>query len=472
MATSDDPVVPRGRIRRTMPLAGFTARAMGGRMVAELRQRTGDSGALDRFHERTAERYREMLGQSKGVLMKAGQMLSIVDAGWVGGDTLAAYQSALSELQADAPPMDSALAQEVLQTDLGRPLEVLFAEFGAEPVAAASIGQVHRATLHDGREVAVKIQYPGVREAIRDDLANTELLATLLRLGTSLSGVMRTDLSRAAREIAARIGEEIDYRHEAANITMFSELYRDHPFIRIPHVVPEASGDRVLTMTYIDGMDWATAQQADQTLKDTWAEVILRFGTGSARHANLSHADPHPGNFRFQADGQVGFLDFGCVKVIPERFRREYIATIRAVLDGRRQDMRDRMADAGFVSDESTLATGEIYEWWTEILHEWLAPQPVTYTQETARRAVHSVIALAPDHPVRRMSIPDDAVLMSRIGLNINTICAKLGATLHTRAIQDDMDGVAEPITPLGRQHHAWVRRRGLPFGLDTHDHP
>jgi len=472
MPASDDPVVPQGRIRRTMPLAGFTARAVGGRMVAALRERTGDTGALDRFHERTAERYLELLGHSKGVLMKAGQMLSIVDAGWVGGQTLEAYQSALSELQSNAPSMDPALARQVFHGDLGRPVDDVFADFTDEPVAAASIGQVHRATLHDGRQVAVKIQYPGVREAIRDDLANTELLATLLRLGTSLSSVMRTDLSKAAREIAARIGEEIDYRHEAANITVFGELYRDHPFIRIPEVIAEASGDRVLTMTYLDGMDWATAQHADQELKNAWAEVILRFGTGSARHANLSHADPHPGNFRFGPDGQVGFLDFGCVKVVPERFRREYIATIRAVLDGRKQDMRTRMTDAGFISDESTLATEEIYQWWVEILHEWLAPQPVTYTQDTARRAVHSVIALAPDHPVRRMSIPDDAVLMSRIGLNINTICARLGATLHTRSIQDDMDGVAEPITPLGKQHHAWVRRRGLPYGLDPHDHP
>lgn len=472
MSTSDGPVVPKGRIRRTMPLAGFTARAMGGRMVAELRQRTGDTGALDRFHGRTAERYLDLLGQSKGVLMKAGQMLSIVDAGWVGGDALAAYQSALSELQSNAPPMDSATARQAFAADLGRPVEDVFAEFGDTPVAAASIGQVHRAVLRDGRAVAVKIQYPGVREAIRDDLANTELLATLLRLGTSLTSVMRTDLSRAAREVAARIAEEIDYRHEAANIAMFGDLYRDHPFIRIPEVIPEASGDRVLTMTYLDGMGWAEAQLADQELKNTWAEVILRFGTGSARHANLSHADPHPGNFRFRADGQVGFLDFGCVKVIPERFRREYIATVRAVLDGRKAEMRRRMTAAGFVSDESTLATEEVYRWWTEILHEWLAPQPVTYTQDTARRAVHSVIAVAPDHPVRRMSIPDDAVLMSRVGLNINTICAKLGATLHTRAIQDDMDGAADPITPLGRQHRDWVIRRGLPFGLDAHDHP
>ena len=212
--------------------------------------------------------------------------------------------------------MDPELAQDVLQSDLGRPVDELFAEFTEQPMAAASIGQVHRAVLHDGREVAVKIQYPGAAEAIRDDLANTELLATFLRLVDSASGTaMRPDVRQITREIAVRISEEIDYRHEAANITAFSELYRDHPFIRIPEVIDEASGDRVLTMTYLDGMDWAAAQQADQDLKNTWAEAIFRFAGGSVRHANLFNADPHPGNYCFNANGQVGFVDFGCVQV-------------------------------------------------------------------------------------------------------------------------------------------------------------
>lgn len=177
MANSDNPV-PQGRIRRTMPLAGFAARAAGGRIVAGLREKTGDTGAVARFHERTAERYSELLGRSKGVLMKAGQILSVMDTGWVGNGQFTGYQAALAHLQADAPPMDPALAREVLQADLGRAAEEVFAEFDDEPMAAASIGQVHRAVLHDGRRVAVKIQYPGAAEAIRDDLANTELLAS------------------------------------------------------------------------------------------------------------------------------------------------------------------------------------------------------------------------------------------------------------------------------------------------------
>lgn len=467
-----DPV-PRGRIRRTMPLAGFTARAAGGRMVAALRERTGDAGAVERFHERTAERYTELLGHSKGVLMKAGQMLSMVDASSIGNGGFSPYQAALTRLQADAPPMDPALAKNVLQHDLGRPVEEVFAEFSDEPTAAASIGQVHHAILHDGREVAVKIQYPGAAEAIRDDLANTELLATFFRFAVSASGtVMAANPRQMTREIATGIAEEIDYHHEAANITAFSELYHDHPFIRVPKIIDEACGDRVLTMTYLDGMDWAAALQADQELKNTWAEVILRFAYGSYRHANLLNVDPHPGNYCFGADGSVGFVDFGCVKVLPERVRRSFVAMVRATVDGRKQEVRNLMVELGYFAGSSTLSADEAYQWMAELSHEVLAPQPVTVTHDSSLRVIRALLDLrSPDHPGRRMSAPDDLVFFPRIVLAA-PLFAALGATVYARSALDDLDGVAEPITRLGKLHDAWVRERGLPYGLEPHDAP
>jgi predicted unusual protein kinase regulating ubiquinone biosynthesis (AarF/ABC1/UbiB family) len=473
MASSEDPV-PRGRIHRTMPLAGFTARAAGGRMVAALREKTGDATAVQRFHERTAERYSELLGHSKGVLMKTGQLLSMVDASSIGSGGFSPYQRALQRLQANAPPMDPALAKQVLRTDLGRPVADVFAEFTDEPMAAASIGQVHRAVLHDGRQVAVKIQYPGAAKAIRDDLANTELLATFFRFATSASGIaMQTNPRQTAREISIRISQELDYRHEAANISAFSELYRGHPFIRVPKVIAQASGDRVLTMTYLNGMDWPAAQQADQDLKNTWAEVIQRFVTGSYRHANLFHADPHPGNYCFGLDGTVGFVDFGCVTVLPECQRRRNVEMVRASMDGRKQDVRALMVESGYLTSDSTLNADEAYQWMGELVYELLATQPVTYTPDTSQRAIRALLDVrSPDHPVRRMSVPDDFVFFSRLNLSMNAIFATLGATIHARSMYDDMDGVAEPITPLGKLHDAWVRQRGLPYGLDVHDHP
>ena len=463
--------VPLGRIRRTIPLAGFTARAAGGRMVAALREKTGDSGAVARFHERTAEQYTQLLGHSKGVLMKAGQLLSMVNPSSLGSDELAAYQTALSRLQADAPPMDPALAKEVLRADLGQPVEKLFAEFTDQPVAAASIGQVHRAVLHDGRQVAVKIQYPGAAEAIRADLANTEMLASFFRFASSAARTPMPDAREAAREIAERISEEIDYRHEAANITRFNELYDGHPFIQVPKVIHEASGDAVLTMTFLDGMDWPSAQQADQHLKNTWAEVIYRFISGSYRHGSLFHADPHPGNYCFGTDGRVGFVDFGCVKVLPERQRRLLLEMERATVDGRREDLRNLMVQSGYLVEDSDLTTDEAYDWWAMLLEELLSPQPVTYTQAAQERAIKGMIdARSPDHPVRRLSVPNDFVFLSRVSLSMNAIFAELGVTLQVRSMADDMDGIAKPVTPLGKRHHAWLRTRGLPYGLEHHD--
>ncbi|PXX06296.1 ABC1 kinase family protein [Mycolicibacterium moriokaense] len=467
----DDKPLPTGRIRRTMPLAGFTARAAGGRIVAGLRERAGSDGAVERFHERTAERYAELLGHSKGALMKVGQIMSMIDASALGTGGFSPYQKAMNRLQTDAPSMHPDLVREVLDAELGSAVDQ-FAEFDAEPMAAASIGQVHRALLRDGRQVAVKIQYPGVAQAIRDDLANTELLTTFLRFATSASG-MTADVRAVAREAAARISEEVDYRHEAAMIADFSELYRDHPFIRVPEVIDEASGDRVLTMTYLDGMDWTAAQHAEQDLKNTWAEAISRFNFGSFRHANLLHADPHPGNYRFNTDGTVGFLDFGCVKILPEPQRWRLVAMTRAVQEGRKDDLRELLVQMGFVSADSDLTADEVYEWQSQILYESaVAPQPVTFTPETTRRTIRGIFDIRdPDHPLARMNTPDDFVFLSRVQLAVGSMYGALRVTAPARAIVDDMDGIAEPITELGKLHHAWVRERGLPSALEHHDH-
>ncbi len=462
--------ITRGRLKRTMPLAGFTARAAGGRIVAGLREKAGDDGAVERFHERTAEHYAELLGHSKGVLMKLGQAMSLIDTSSMGSGGFAPYQKAMTRLQADVPPMDPALVRQILGAELGSAAEQ-FAAFDDEAMAAASIGQVHRAALRDGRDVVVKIQYPGVAEAIRDDLANTELAATFLRFAMASSG-MKVDVRTTAREWSERISEELNYRQEAANIATFSALYRSHPFIRIPQVIPEMSTGRVLTMTYLDGMDWAAAQHAEQDLKNTWAEVIMRFSLGNHRHANLIHADPHPGNYRFHPDGTVGFLDFGCITVIPEHTRWHFVAMSRAAIDDRIDEFRHHMVQLGFLTEDSDITAEELYEWFAPMLHEVLAnKQPATYTPDTTARTLSGLLDIRDsDHLLARMTVPKEQAFGSRVQLAIGHICAGLNATVYARASADDMDGIAEPITELGKLHHAWVRERGLPGALDHHD--
>lgn len=268
-----------GRLRRAAPLAGLTTRTMGEAAVMALRGRlTGESST--EFHHRTAERYVELLGRSKGALMKVGQILSFAAvSSAVPVEFQSIYQVAFGRLRSDAPPMEPELARVVLERELGSRFERAFVEFDWEPIAAASIGQVHRARLRDGRRVAVKVQYPGVAEAIRADLKNAELLVSFLRLlsgGLSPRG-LSLDVRSVAREYGTSIEAELDYRLEARNQAEFAEHYRGHPFIHVPDVIGELSTERVLTQDLAQGRCWDEALLANQELRDRWAEAIHRF---------------------------------------------------------------------------------------------------------------------------------------------------------------------------------------------------
>jgi predicted unusual protein kinase regulating ubiquinone biosynthesis (AarF/ABC1/UbiB family) len=365
--------------------------------------------------------------------------------------------------------MAPALVHQILRDELTAGMET-FAEFSDDPVSAASIGQVHKATLHNGRDVAVKVQYPGVAQAIREDLANTELVATFLRFATSASGIV-FDPRQLAREYTARIHEETDYRREAAMIDTFHQVYFDHPFFRVPAIVGEACTDRVLTMSFMEGSGWETAQSARQESKNTWAEVITRFSYSNLRHSNLLHADPHPGNYRFGSDGSVGFVDFGCVKVLPEPKRRLWISIVRNTMDNHLDALRADVIEAGFMTEDSAMSGEDLRDFWTQVFYEFVAaPQPVTYTARSTARTARWMFSPDSANPLSRMHIPEDYAFAPRVNQALTNICANLHATLPARSIVDDMDGVAEPETELGRLHHAWVRRRGLPGALDDHD--
>ncbi len=456
--------VPRGRIRRTMPLAGFTARAAGGRLVAGLREKAGDTGAVDRFHEKTAERYTELLGHSKGVLMKAGQIFSSIDMSGSNDGRISPYERALTRLQTQSPPMEPALARSVLESELGMPVRQAYATFTEEPISAASIGQVHRATLHDGRDVVVKIQYPGVAQAIQDDLANTELVTTFLRVTFALlDRRYAIDLPATARDISHQIKEELDYKQEAANISAFHQLFRGHPFIRVPEAVPQLSTGRVLTMTYVDGIDWAEAQQADQDLKNNWAEALWRFSLAPLQHDSAFYTDLHPGNYRFGLDGSLGIVDFGSVKTLSERHRLAWIRMVAASIQQRSADLYSTMKEAGFLPAESTMSNEEALRWMNDINTDATLPQPVTYTPQLIDRNLNALDSSLS----RRISLPPDLIYLVRFPLGVRSAMSKLGATVSARSAAADMIGIAEPETPLGVRHVAWVRERGLPFGLE-----
>lgn len=461
--------VRSGRVRRTLPVVGFAARAAGGRVVAGLRAGAGDADAVDRFHDRTSERYAELLGHSKGVLMKAGQLMSTFGVDDAVNGPMGTYQKALQRLQSDAPPMDSTCVRDIVEAGLGQPIDSLFSEFSMEPLAAASIGQVHEARLDDGRRVAVKVQYPGVAQAIQDDLANTELLATFLKLGMSLTPrAMRTDQRAAAAEVSERIAEELDYQREARNIERFADLYRGHPFIRVPELVADHCSARVLTMTYVDGVGWSEAKGADQELRDQWAQSICYFAFSAYRHSNLFNADPHPGNYRFGADGSVGFVDFGCVKQFPEHVRRGIVTMFRATCDGDREKLFRLMGENGFVDSDTQLTVDEAYAWWSMSAAAVLDEQPHSFVPADGTGMMQSVFDDGVlGTAVRKMNIPSDYLMLSRINLGVNAILSELGATHDARDQTDTLDGVGVPRSQAAKLHAHWARERGLPFGLD-----
>jgi predicted unusual protein kinase regulating ubiquinone biosynthesis (AarF/ABC1/UbiB family) len=448
-------------VRRTAPLVALTARTAGEAIVVGLRSKlTGaDSGE---FRARTAERYAELLGNSKGALMKAGQMLSFVPAGpAVPAEFQSAYQAALARLRNDAPPMAPELAREVLEHELGRSAESAFAELDWDPLAAASIGQVHAARLHDGRAVAVKIQYPGVAAAIDADLKNNELLVTFIRLLFGLAPAkVSLNLRGTAQEMRTRITEELDYRLEAVNQAEFAELYRGHPFIHIPEVIDELCTARVLTQELVEGKAWSEAIAAEQQLRDSWAEAIFRFFY-DCYHRGTCNIDPHPGNYIFHDDGSVSFLDFGCVK----RFEREQLeslnAVIRACLRGDVGGTWQASVEGGFFRSADSVSPEEVFEYWRMPYEQYWGEQPFTITPEYV--AAHIERRYGPTGPsgnaYRHMIVPTDFTLMSRADIGLWSVIAGLGASNHWGSMAAEHFEGEAPFTAMGKLDRAFFEQ-------------
>ena len=455
--------IGRGRLRRTAPLVGLTARTAGEAVVMGLRRKLTGSDTTE-FHVRTAERYTELLGHSKGALMKAGQMLSFVSASpAVPAEFQSIYQSALTRLRDEAPPMAPELARAALEHELGQRTESLFVEFEWEPLAAASIGQVHAARLHDGRAVAVKIQYPGVAAAIHADLKNTELLSTFLGLLFGLSPrKVSFDIRGAAQEIGVRITEELDYRLEAANQAEFAELYRGHPFIHVPEVVGELCTGRVLTQELVQGKPWSDALASEQELRNRWGEAIHRFVYGSNHRFCLFNADPHPGNYLFHDDGSVSFLDFGCIK----RFERERVVKMQAI--GRacfRADVPgtwQASVEGGFWRASDPVTPEEVFAYWREPWEMWWAEQPFTVTPEYVSRWIER--KFSPTGPsanaFRHLTASPEYTIMGRIEMGAASILAELRATNHWGSIAAEYFEGADPFTAMGKLDHAFFEER------------
>lgn len=398
-----------------------------------------EQAQLDRL-VRTAEQAAALMGEMKGAVMKLGQMLSFADVSALPPEV----QAVLASLQADAPPMAWELVEETVAGELGRHPDGLFERFSRVPIAAASIGQVHAATTRDGTDVVVKVQYPGVAEAIDADLRNTALLSTMATMAKALAGPLmpRTDVKAMAEELRDRVLEELDYVREAANQQRFADLWRGHPTIRVPDVVHELSSRRVLTQHYHDGMRWAAAVEQPRELRDAWAEAIYRFVFTSLYRHHVFNADPHPGNYLFHEDGSVSFLDFGCVREFEQghidALRRYAYAVIHQDADG----LVRAMTDSGWYPPAGPRSDPQrILEFTTPGWAPIAYGQPFTFDPEWAADMVARQIGFAPGYQrlINEMSPPPHYLFLGRITIGLFSVLTGLRATNDWRAIFDEI---------------------------------
>ena len=407
----------------------------------------------------TAQQVADELGRMKGALMKLGQMASYLDEGLP-----EPLRLALAQLQSNAPPMSPELAESVIESELGAPPAQVFTEWDPEPIAAASIGQVHRAVIVDPgtgqeRAVAVKVQYPGVDEAISADLRNADLLGTVLRQG--FGGL---DPAEMVSEIKERLTEELDYRREADNQRRFAEFYRGHPRIHVPEVVDHLSTARVLTTELVDGHTWAELLTWDQTERDRAAETIFRFVFRSLYTMRAFNGDPHPGNYLFHGDGRVTFLDFGLVKEFDPTEMETFETMVRlAAVEHDVPGFRSVLEEAGMLLGDAPVDTDEVGDYFSHFYEPVSTDREMTWTPAYASSIVRHTFDRS--SPISQYAtVPRAFVFIQRINLGLYALLGELGARGNYRRIAEELWPFmgSAPSTPLGQDEAEWLDGRQI----------
>ena len=400
----------------------------------------------------TAEDVAATLGTMKGVLMKLGQMASYVDDG-----LSPATRRTLSRLQDSVPPMSPELAARVVTEELGRPPEQAFATWDPEPIAAASIGQVHRAITLDGRAVAVKVQYPGIAETIEADLGNVGLLRRMLKITAPSQ-----DVDALLAELRERITEELDYRAEARNQQLFARYYQGHPTIYVPEIVEELSTRRLVTSDLADGARFAELASWSQAERDLAAETIYRFVFRSLYEMHAFNGDPHPGNYLFHGGGRVTFLDFGLVKHFTDDELRPLVEMVKHLcVENDPSAFRQAMVDAGFLMPDTPLPTDMIVEhmalFYDTVRERGSRTMTREYAAAVSRRFFDFRSPLA-----AYAAIPRSYVILQRINLGLFALLGELSATADWRCIAEEIWPFvqAPPCTPMGAAEATWRAAR------------
>ncbi|HEX7168915.1 MAG TPA: AarF/ABC1/UbiB kinase family protein [Acidimicrobiales bacterium] len=457
-SSGNEPVAHRARRERSTEVARLGTRVGVDYALHRARRTFADAARrdeLDRaFELATAADIAASLGNMKGALMKLGQMASYLDDGLP-----EPLRDALATLQQDAPPMSAELAAGVVAEELGAPPSDVFETWDEVPIAAASIGQVHRAMTRDGRAVAVKVQYPGVDEAIAADLSNTDLLVNAM-------GMLHPGMEPGpiVEEIRERLTEELDYRQEADNVRLFANFYRDHPFIHVPDVVDELSAQRVITTELATGARFADVLTWSAEERSLAAETIYRFVFRSVYRLHAFNGDPHPGNYLFNPAGKVTFLDFGLVKrFTPEEVRLFEDMALRIAIEHDGDAYRRVLEDANVLKPWSGLTEAEVLDYFGQFYLPVLEDEPFTFSHEFARDTVQRF--MFSDGKVGKFgNVPGSMVILQRINLGLYSILADLEATANWRRISEELWPMTDtaPSTPLGELEREWMERRAV----------
>ncbi len=455
--------IPQTRIGRSAKLGtaiGRQATRYAGTTAANVVR--SDEKAQERLetrHIETALKMASVLGEMKGAAMKIGQMASFIDVDLLPPEYREIYQAQLAKLRTHAPAMPWDQVRTVLEEEYDEQPERVFASIEQEAFAAASIGQVHRATLHDGTPVAVKIQYPGIADALESDVANAGMLVRLARvLAPGL------DAKAVASELRERVLEELDYEFEAQNQRTFARAYDGHPFIFVPKVHSRFSRRRVLVSDYVEGRGFDDVKGLEQDERDIFGEIVFRFCFGSIYHLQHFNADTHPGNYLLMEDGRVAFLDFGMTKRVSTRQIQLEQRAVDATGRDDPEALREALHDLGFVTDPTRVDAERLMEHVKMVGGWYLTDGEVQITPKRVMKMIEVTSDPRSDFfdLVRKESLPADELMGRRMETGLLAVLAQLRATANWHRIMREWVYADPPSTVLGEAEWRYFEGRGI----------